>query len=45
MATRAAVSSLLRARLAAATPARAVPIAFAARRRGYASESQHSVSV
>lgn len=44
MASRTAVSSILRARAIAATRSRAVPSALAARRRGYASESQqHSV--
>lgn len=45
MATRTAVSNLLRARSAAATRARAAPSSLAARRRGYASEPQHSVSI
>ncbi|KAI0773446.1 thiamine diphosphate-binding protein [Irpex lacteus] len=46
MASRTAVSSILRARAVAATRSRAVPSALAARRRGYASESQqHSMTV
>lgn len=44
MASRPAFAALLRARTAAASRTRAAPSLLAARRRGYATESEHSVS-